>query len=62
MFNTPMMTFNNGLTTRGVVFATVTGFEISGQPTPKFGEIDISYPGIFTTFSAPGCSRRWAVP
>jgi hypothetical protein len=53
MFNTPMMTFNTGLTTRGVVFATVTGFEISGQPTPKFGEIDISYPGIFTTFSAP---------
>ena len=53
MFNTPMMTFNTGLTTRGVVFATVTGLEISGQPTPKFGEIDISYPGIFTTFSAP---------
>jgi hypothetical protein len=32
---------------------TVTGFEISGQPTPEFGEINISYPGIFTTFSAP---------
>jgi hypothetical protein len=38
---------------RGVVFTTETGFEISGQPTPKFGEIDISYPGIFTTLSAP---------
>ena len=53
MFSTPMITFNSGLTTRGVVFTTETGFEVSGQPTPKFGEIDISYPGIFTTFSAP---------
>jgi hypothetical protein len=53
MFPTPMTTFNSGLTTRGVVFTTETGFEISGQPTPKFGEIDITYPGIFTTFSAP---------
>jgi hypothetical protein len=53
MFPTPMITFNTGLTTRGVVFTTETGFEISGQPTPEFGEIDITYPGIFTTFSAP---------
>jgi hypothetical protein len=48
-----MTTFNTAPTTRGVVFTTVTGFEISGQPTPEFGEINISYPGIFTTFSAP---------
>ena len=54
MFPTPMTTFNSGLTTRGVVFTTEMGFEISGQPTPRFGEIDISYPGSFTTFSGPG--------
>jgi hypothetical protein len=53
-FVSPMITFNSANTTRGVVFTTVSGFEISGQPTPKFGEIDISYPGIFTTFSPPG--------
>jgi hypothetical protein len=53
MFPSPMVTFNTGSTTRGVVFTTATGFEISGQPTPEFGEINISYPGIFTTFSAP---------
>src|SRR5262245_40042333 len=48
-----MKTFNTAPTTRGAVFATVSGFKISGQPMPKFGEINISYPGIFTTFSAP---------
>jgi hypothetical protein len=53
MFLSPMITFNTAPTSRGVVFTTVAGFEISGQPTPEFGEINISYPGIFTTFSAP---------
>jgi hypothetical protein len=53
LFPTPMLTFNTAPTTRGAVFTSVTGFEISGQPTPRFGEINISYPGIFTTFSAP---------
>jgi len=52
-FPARMVTFNTPPTTRGAVFTTITGFEISGQPTPRFGEINISYPGIFTTFSAP---------
>jgi hypothetical protein len=30
-----------------------TGFEISGQPTPEFGDINPTYPNIFTTFSSP---------
>jgi hypothetical protein len=53
LFATPMKTFNTAPTTRGAVFTTVSGFEISGQQMPRFGEINISYPGIFTTFSAP---------
>jgi len=54
LFAIPMITFNTAPTTRGAVFTALNGsFEISGQPTPKFGEINISYPGIFTTFSAP---------
>jgi hypothetical protein len=52
-FPTPMITFNTAPTTRGVVFTSNTSFEISGQPMPKFGDINITYPGIFTTFSAP---------
>jgi hypothetical protein len=49
-FPTPMTTFAN----RGAVFTTPgTGFEISGQPTPEFGDLDPSYPDIFTTFSSP---------
>src|SRR5262245_42653555 len=52
-FSARMETFNTLPTTRGAVFTTISGFEISGQPTPRFGEINISYPGIFTTFSAP---------
>jgi hypothetical protein len=40
--------------TRGNVNITPgTGFEISGQPTPLFGDVNISYPGTFTTFSSP---------
>jgi hypothetical protein len=53
LFPTPMKTFNDPPTTRGAVFATVSGFEISGQPMPRFGEINSTYPGIFTTFSPP---------
>jgi len=48
-----MKTFNTAPTTRGAVFATLSGFEISGQPMPRFGEINSTYPGIFTTFSPP---------
>lgn len=50
IFPVPMINFAN----RGSVFTTPgTGFEISGQPTPEFGEINPTYPDIFTTFSAP---------
>jgi hypothetical protein len=49
-FPVPMTTFSN----RGAVFTTPgTNFEISGQPSPEFGEITPVYPVIFTTFSAP---------
>ncbi len=54
VFASPMMTFNSGATTRGAVFTTPgTGFEISGQPTPEFGDINPQYPNIFQTFSSP---------
>jgi hypothetical protein len=49
-FPIPMTTF----AARGNVFTTPgTGFEISGQPMPRFGDINPTYPGIFTTFSSP---------
>ena len=49
-FGIPMENFAN----RGSVFTTPgTGFEISGQPTPEFGDINPTYPDIFTTFSTP---------
>ena len=39
---------------RGAVFTTPgTGFEISGQPSPEFGEINADYPGLFAPFSSP---------
>jgi hypothetical protein len=50
VFANPMTTFSfrgNVNTTPG------TGLEISGQPQPEFGEINLSYPDIFQTFSAP---------
>jgi len=54
LFTSPMNTFNTGGTTRGLVSTTPgTGFEISGQPTPEFGDINAVYPSIFQTFSAP---------
>jgi len=53
-FTSPMTAYNTAPLTRGLIFNTpVTGFEISGQPAPKFGDINISYPGTFTTFSPP---------
>ena len=49
-FPVPMETF----IARGAVFTTPgTSFEISGQPSPEFGDINATYPGIFITFSAP---------
>jgi len=53
-FPTPMETFNTAPVTRGGVFTTPgTGFEISGQPSPEFGDINPTYPEIFGTFSSP---------
>ena len=53
-FPIPMTTFNTAPLARGAVFSTPgTGFEISGQPTPEFGDLNATYPGIFTTFSSP---------
>jgi hypothetical protein len=49
-----MVNFNSPPTTRGAVFTTPgTGFAISGQPTPEFGDINPTYPDIFGVFSAP---------
>ena len=46
----PMTRFSN----RGAVFTTPgTGFEISGQPSPEFGEINPSYATLFEPFSSP---------
>jgi hypothetical protein len=54
IFPSPMNTFNSAPTTRGLVSITAgTGFEISGQPLPEFGDINPTYPAIFVTFSAP---------
>lgn len=50
IFANPMTTFSN----RGAVFVSPgTGHEISGQPLPEFGEVNPTYPGQFTAFSAP---------
>lgn len=47
-FTVPMTAFSN----RGNVYTTPgTGFEISGQPSPEFGEINVNYPGSFQPFS-----------
>jgi hypothetical protein len=49
-FAVPMTTFGN----RGAVFTTPgTGFEVSGAPTPEFGDLNASYPNLFAAFSAP---------
>jgi hypothetical protein len=53
-FPVPMETFNTAPVARGAVFTTPgTSFEISGQPSPEFADLNGTYPGIFTTFSAP---------
>jgi hypothetical protein len=39
---------------RGASFVTPgSGFEISGQPLPEFGELNATYPGLFASFSSP---------
>lgn len=39
---------------RGATFLTPgSGFEISGQPSPEFGELNGAYPALFAAFSAP---------
>jgi hypothetical protein len=49
-FPIPMLTFAN----RGSVFFTPgSGFEISGAPTPEFGDLNPTYPGSFAAFSSP---------
>jgi hypothetical protein len=54
IFPSPMNTFNNAPTTRGLVSTSPSGsLEISGQPSPLFGEINPTYPQIFQTFSTP---------
>jgi len=54
VFPNPMTTFNTAPATRGAVFSTPgTAFEISGQPTAEFGDLNATYPAIFTTFSFP---------
>jgi hypothetical protein len=46
----PMTRFSN----RGAVFTTPgTGFAISGQPSPEFGELNPAYPALFAPFSSP---------
>jgi hypothetical protein len=52
-FTSPMNTFNAGATTRGLVSTTSGLFEISGQPSPEFAELNATYPSIFQPFSAP---------
>jgi hypothetical protein len=53
-FPIPMTTFNTATVARGAVFTTPgTGFEISGVPTPEFGDLNPSYPLSFITFSSP---------
>lgn len=53
IFTSPMNTFNAGGTTRGLLSTSSGTFEISGQPTPEFGDINATYPAIFQPFSAP---------
>ena len=50
VFASPQTNFAN----RGATFTTPgTGTEQSGLPLPEFGEINPTYPDIFTPFSAP---------
>lgn len=50
VFPIPMTTFS----ARGALFTTPgTGFEISGQPQPEFGEVNATYPSLFAAFSSP---------
>ncbi len=50
IFTNPQTNFSN----RGAVFTTPgTSMEQSGQPSPRFGEINANYPTYFGTFSSP---------
>lgn len=50
LFPIPMTTFS----ARGALFTTPgTGFSISGQPQPEFGETNATYPALFAAFSSP---------
>lgn len=50
VFPNPMLTF----AFRGVISTSPGGsMEISGAPSPEFGEINPTYPGIFQPFSGP---------
>ena len=54
VFPNPMTTFNTPPLSRGAVSSgPATNFEISGQPMPRFGDLNVTYPGIFITFSSP---------
>jgi hypothetical protein len=54
IFAVPMTTFNTAPLSRGAEFTTTgTSFGISGQNSTEFGDINITYPLIFTTFSSP---------
>src|SRR5919108_4837791 len=54
VFPIPMTNFNTPPVSRGAIFTTPgTGFEISGQPTPEFSDLNPSYPLSFITFSSP---------
>lgn len=50
VFANPLVLFAS----RGNISTTPgTGMEFSGQPSPRFGDINPQYPGIFQAFSAP---------
>jgi hypothetical protein len=50
MFPTPLTTFAN----RGAIFVTPgSGFEVSGDTSPEFGNINGLYPNLFASFSSP---------
>lgn len=49
-FPVNMVTFSN----RGALFESLgTGFQISGQPLPEFGNLNPLYPTLFNPFSSP---------
>jgi hypothetical protein len=53
MFPTPMTTFNSGLTTVASSLRQKQVSKLAVNPRRSLAKSTISYPGIFTTFSAP---------